>query len=83
MASLGNLRPHPFLEKLRVRYNHRDDAWIYNQISSTINQTIREQWLVPGDPDPMKFSPMRLFLENIWKETIRGVSTAAAGKNRN
>ena len=81
VASLDNLRPHPFLEKLRVRYNC-DDAGIFNQISAAINKAIHAQWIVPGDRDTMKFSPMRLFLEIVWKETIRGMSSTTKDKSR-
>ncbi|MGH8551345.1 MAG: hypothetical protein ACRERU_22600 [Methylococcales bacterium] len=70
VTGLDNLRPQPFLEKLRARYK-QDDAWIANQVGAAINQAIREQWIIPGDPEAMKFSPMGLFLENVWKETIR------------
>ncbi|MFZ4699285.1 MAG: hypothetical protein ACOYMG_04475 [Candidatus Methylumidiphilus sp.] len=72
IQSLENLDKR-FREMLRQRHENKDDAWITRQIGSVINDAIQEQWIVPGDREPMKFSPMRLFLENVWKETIRVV----------
>ena len=83
IKSLGNLREQPFLETLRTRYFNKDDTWITNQIGWIINQSIREQWIVPGNREPMKFSPMRLFLEHVWKETIRVVPLVPLVKKPN
>ncbi|MGH8476117.1 MAG: hypothetical protein ACRER2_10165 [Methylococcales bacterium] len=82
VTGLDSLRAKPFLETLRARYKQRDDAWITNQVAASINQAIREPWILPGDRDDMKFSPMRLFLENIWKETIRVTQLRPTGGDR-
>ncbi len=70
VKSLDSLSEWPFREVLRERYAKRDDAFITKQVAAAINQAVREPWIVPGDREPMKFSPMRLFLEHVWKETL-------------
>jgi len=73
VKSLASLRERPLMETLRIRYGKRDDEWITHQVAAAINQAIREPWIMPGVREAMKFSPMRLFLEQVWKETVKVV----------
>lgn len=82
VRDLENLRERPFLDKLRARYKGRDDAWITAQVASAIDQAIRKEWIVPGITEDMKFSPMGLFLEKVWKETIRAAVPASIHKDK-
>jgi hypothetical protein len=79
LKSLDSLRERPFRETLRARYGRTDDVWITSQVAASINQAIRETWIEPGVRVTMKFSPMRLFLEHVWKETLRKAPLNSTG----